>query len=63
MQSTYSTVKQLNYVYHGAPQHFKKNILSLTYHKVDFGLPAAWTFCATAHGKSAANEIGAAIKY
>ena len=43
VQSTYPTVKQLNYVSDGAPQHFKnnKNILNLTYHQVDFGLPAA----------------------
>ena len=65
MESTCPIARQLNYVSDGAPQHFKnnKNILNLTYHRVDFGLPAAWTFCATAHGKSAADGIGAAIKY
>ena len=42
VQSTYPTVKQLNYVSNGTPQHFKnkKNILNLIYHQADFGLPA-----------------------
>ncbi|CAM4790993.1 unnamed protein product [Rotaria magnacalcarata] len=65
IQSVYPGVKKLNYVSDGAPQHFKnnKNILNLSYHYTDFGLPASWTFCATAHGKSAVDGIGAAIKH
>ena len=65
VQSLYSSVRKLNYVSDGAPQHFKnnKNILNLTYHYNDFGIPASWTFCATAHGKSAVDGIGAAIKH
>ncbi|CAM4915347.1 unnamed protein product [Rotaria socialis] len=65
IQSVYPGVKKLNYVSDGAPQHFKnnKNIFNLTYHYTDFGLPASWTFCATAHGKSAVDGIGAAFKH
>ena len=65
IQSDYPGVKKLHYDSDGAPQHFKnnKNILNLTYHYIDFGLPASWTFCATAHGKSAVDGIGAAIKH
>lgn len=61
----YPKVKQLNYISDGAPQHFKnnKNLLNLTYHKADFGVPASWTFTATAHGKGAVDGIGAAVKY
>ena len=65
IQSAYPGVKKLNYDSNGASQHFKnnKNILNLTYHYIDFGLPASWTFCATAHGKSAVDGIAAAIKH
>ncbi|CAF4698512.1 unnamed protein product [Rotaria socialis] len=65
VQSIYPTVKRLNYVSDGAPQHFKniKSILNLTYHQVDFGIPASWSFSATAHGKGAVDGIGAAVKY
>ena len=65
IQSAYPGVKKLNYDSDGASQHFKnnKNILKLTYHYTDFGLPASWTFYATGHGKSAADGIGAAIKH
>ena len=63
--SVYPGVKQLNYVSDGATQHFKnnKNILNLTYHQTDFGIPAVWSFSATAHGKSAVDGIGAAVKH
>ncbi|CAM4849682.1 unnamed protein product [Rotaria magnacalcarata] len=65
VKSIYPTVKQLNYVSDGAPQHFKNNksILNLTYHQVDFGIPVSWSFSATAHGKGAVDGIGAAVKY
>ena len=61
----YSTVKRVNYITDGAPQHFKSNksMLNLTYHESDFGIPAAWTFSATAHGKGPVDGIGAALKY
>ena len=63
--SVYSRVKRLNYVSDGAPQHFKnnKNISNLTYHQTDFGIPVAWSFSSTTHGKSAMDGIGAAVKY
>lgn len=65
VESAYPMVKRLNYVSDGAPQHFKNNtnILNLTYHQIDFGIPASWTFRATAHGKGAVDGIGAAVKY
>ena len=65
VQSVYPMVKQINYVSEGAPQHFKnnKNILNLTYHSTDFGIPASWTFRATTHGKSVVDGIGAAVKH
>jgi hypothetical protein len=48
----------------GASSHFKngKNMLNLTYHELDFGLPAVWTFSTTSHGKGPVDGIGAAVK-
>jgi hypothetical protein len=65
VRSIYPFVKQLKYVSDGAVQHFKnsKSILNLTYHQNDFGIPASWTFSATAHGKGPMDGIGAAMKY
>ena len=64
MKTKYPNVKHINYLSDGAGSHFKnnKNILNLTYHEVDFGLPASWTFSATSHGKGPVDGIGAAIK-
>ena len=61
----YPTVKRVNYVTDGTPQHFKSNksMLNLTHHESDFGIPASWTFAATAHGKGPVDGIGAALKY
>ncbi len=36
--------------------------MNLTYHEVDFGIAASWTFSATSHGKGPVDGIGAAIK-
>ncbi|CAF1153996.1 unnamed protein product [Adineta ricciae] len=60
----YPNVKQLNYLSDGAAAHFKnaKNMLNLTYHERDFGLPASWTFSSTSHGKGPVDGIGAAVK-
>lgn len=65
IRDRYSTVKRVNYITDGAPQHFKSNksMLNLTYHESDFGIPAVWTFSATAHGKGPVDGIGAALKY
>jgi hypothetical protein len=65
VQSAYPAVKRLNCIFSdGAPQHFRnhKNILNLTYHETDFGIPASWSFNATVHGKGAVGGIGAAVK-
>ncbi len=37
-------------------------MLNLAYHKIDFGLDAAWTLTATGHGKRAGDGIGAFLK-
>jgi hypothetical protein len=37
-------------------------MLNLTYHAIDFDIPASWTFSATSHGKGPVDGIGAAIK-
>ncbi|CAF1540807.1 unnamed protein product [Adineta ricciae] len=65
IRDRYSAVKRVNYVTDGAPQHFKSNksMLNLTYHESAFGIPAVWTFSATAHGKGPVDGIGAALKY
>jgi hypothetical protein len=59
------TVRRVNYITDGAPQHFKSNksMLNFTHHESDFGIPGAWTFSATAHGKGSVDGIWAALKY
>jgi hypothetical protein len=54
----------INYVTDGGPSHFKnrQNILNLTFHEVDFGVPAVWSFSATSHGKGPVDGLGAALK-
>lgn len=51
----FPSVKKLYYASDGAAMHFKNkfNILNLTFHEIDFGIPAEWIFTATSHGKSA----------
>ena len=63
-KNNYPNVKHINYLSDGAGLHFEnnKNILNFTYHEVDFGLPASWTFSATSHEKGPVDGIGAAIK-
>ena len=38
------------------------NILNLTFHEIDFGVYAVWTFTATSHGKGPVDGLGAAVK-
>ena len=66
-----STIKQIapnvrviNYVADGGPSHFKNwyNILILSFHEIDFGVRAIWTFTATSHGKGPIDGLGAAVK-
>ena len=66
-----STIKQIaphvrviNYVTDGGPSHFKNryNILNLSFHKIDFGVRAIWTFTATSHGKGPMVGLSAAVK-
>lgn len=56
--------KKIYYSTDGAGQHFKnqKSFSNLINHKKDFGIPAEWHFCATAHGKGACDGIGANVK-
>ena len=66
-----STIKQIapnvrviNYVTNGGPSHFKNryNILNLSFHEIDFGVRAIWTFTATSHDKGPMDGLGAAVK-
>ena len=65
IRDRYPNVKRVNYITDGAPQHFKSNksMQNLTHHETDFGISAAWTFFATAHGKGPVDGTGAAMKY
>ena len=38
-----------------------RNILNLTFHDVDFGVVAVWSFSATSHGKGPVDGLGAAL--
>ena len=57
-------MKKIAYVSDGALTQFKNNksMFNLIHHSTDFGLPASWTFSATAHGKGPVDGIGAAVK-
>ena len=57
-------VRKVNYVTDGGPSHFKNryNILNLTFHEIDFGVCAVWTFFSTSHGKGPVDGLGAAVK-
>ena len=68
-----STIKQIapnvrviNYVTDGgpSPSHFKNqyNILTLSFHDIDFGVRAIWTFAATLHSKGPMDGLGAPVK-
>jgi hypothetical protein len=42
-----------------AAQHKnRKDLLNITCHNEDFGMPAEWHFFATSHGKSACDGVG-----
>ncbi|CAF4037043.1 unnamed protein product [Rotaria sp. Silwood1] len=57
-------VRVINYVTDGGPSHLKNryNILNLTFHEMDFGVRAMWSFTATSRGKGSVDGLGAAIK-
>lgn len=57
-------LKKIFYVTDGAKQHFKNRyqIANLLCHEDDFQVEAEWHFCATAHGKSCYDGIGATFK-
>ena len=57
-------LKKIIYVTDGAKQHFKNRfqIANLLHHEKDFGIEAEWHFCATAHGKSCYDGLGAIFK-
>jgi len=54
----------INYVTDGGPAHFKNryNILNLSFHEINFGVRAFWTFSATSHGKGPVDGLGSTIK-
>jgi len=57
-------LKTIIYVTDGAKQYFKNRyqIANLLCHNDDFQIEAEWHFCATAHGKSCYDGIGAIFK-
>jgi hypothetical protein len=40
----------------------RKNFISLSYHKDDFGLDAKWPFFAVSHGKGACDGLGGTVE-
>ena len=53
-----------SYVTDGGPSHFKipYNILNGSFHEIDFGVRAIWTFTATSHGKGTLDGLRAPVK-
>jgi hypothetical protein len=41
----------------------KKAVANIWFHERDFGIPAEWHYCATAHGKSACDGVTGRMKY
>lgn len=64
IKKTVKNVKKIIYITDGAKQHFKNRfqMANLLNHKEDFDVDAEWHFCATAHGKSGYDGIGAIFK-
>jgi hypothetical protein len=40
----------------------RRNLLNITCHNEDFGVPAEWHFFVTSHGKSACDGVGGTLK-
>jgi hypothetical protein len=59
-----SPLKEIVYFSDGsAAQHKnRKNLLNITFHNENFGVPADWHFFATSHGKNACDGIGGTLK-
>lgn len=57
-------IQKIIYMTDGAKQHFKNRfqMANLINHEDDFGVKAEWHFCATAHGKSCYDGLGAIFK-
>lgn len=55
---------KIYYCSNGAPQQFQnyKNFVNVYNHERDFGIPAEWHFCATAHGKGPCDGLGGTVK-
>jgi hypothetical protein len=65
IQNTFnSSLKKMVYFSDGSVAQYKKekNLLNITCHNEDFGIPAAWYFFATSHGKSACDGVGGTLK-
>ena len=58
-------VLKLIYFSDGCAAQYKncKNLISLCYHKEDFGIPAKWHFFATSHGKGPCDGVGGTVKH
>ena len=57
-------LSEIQYFSDGCSKQYKnkKNFLNLTYHEVDFGVPANWAFSATSHGKGPWDGIAGCAK-
>jgi hypothetical protein len=65
IQNTFeSPLKKMVYFSGGPAAQYKnrKNLLNITCHNEDFGVPAKWHFFATSHGKSACDGVGGTLK-
>jgi hypothetical protein len=59
-----SPLKKNVYYSDGSAAQYKnrKNLLNITFHNEDFGMPAEWHFFATSHGKSTSDGVGDTLK-
>jgi hypothetical protein len=59
-----SPLKKMVYFSDGSAAQYKtrKDLLNITCHNEDFGVPAEWHFFATSHGKSACDGVDGTLK-
>ena len=57
-------LSEIQYFSDGCSKQYKnkKNFLNLTFHEVDFGVPANWAFSATSHGKGPCDGVAGCAK-
>ena len=59
-----TNIAAIHYFSDGCARQYKnkKNFLNLTYHEIDFGIPADWGFSATSHGKGPWDGLAGSVK-